>query len=227
MGNNNSNGGSGGNENGGGRGGGGGNAGRYHARNSNKYEHSHHQPVQLSHEMKMSFMEELGISLDECRDQLKHLERDFRKADSNLTQEFRIRRSSGSDGSSLKYPPNSTRVDKLVIDQQREHQKVESLIGRIERLGFTPMHPNVGVALDLWLTGIKDLRNVRKNELANLSESPHMHNNGSKSHMQGDICNLIACVKELTKNTRAARTIVWCALQMLYASIPNGSGSGE
>lgn len=62
---------------------------------------------------------------------------------------------------------------------------MESLIGRIERLGFTPMHPNVGVALDLWLSGIKDLRNVRKNELANMSESPHIHNNGSKSHMQG------------------------------------------
>jgi len=92
--------------------------------------------------------------------------------------------------------------------------------------GFTPMHPNVGVALDLWLTGIKDLRNVRKNELANLSEIPHLHN-GSKSHLQGDICSLIACVKELTKHTRSARTIVWCALQMLYASIPSGSSSGE
>ena len=61
---------------------------------------------------------------------------------------------------------------------------MESLIGRIERLGFTPMHPNVGVALDLWLSGIKDLRNVRKNELANLSEGSHIHS-GSKSHMQG------------------------------------------
>lgn len=203
---------------------------RYHAVGDNRYrmrnKYEQIQPVQMSYDMKMSFMEELGISLDECRDQLKHLERDFRKADTSLTQEFRLRRSSGSDSGSLKYPPNSTRVDKLVIDQQREHQKVESLIGRIERLGFTPMHPNVGVALDLWLTGIKDLRNVRKNELANLSESPHIHN-GTKSHMQGDICNLITCVKELTKHTRSARTIVWCALQMLYASIPNGSSSGE
>lgn len=191
-----------------------------------KYEHVQ-QPVQMSYDLKMSLMEELGICLDECRDQLKHLERDYRKADTSLIQEFRLRRSSGSDGGSLKYPTNSTRVDKLIIDEQKEHQKVESLIGRIERLGFTPMHPNVGVTLDLWLTGIKDLRNVRKNELANLSEIPHLHNSGTKSHLQGDICNLIACVKELTKQTRSARTIVWCALQMLYASIQGASSSGE
>ena len=42
-----------------------------------------------------------------------------------------------------------------------------------------------------------------------------------------DICNLIACVKEITKQTRSARTIVWCALQMLYANIQAGSSGGE
>merc|ERR550534_590974 len=145
------------------------------------YHHHHHhhhyqqqqQTLQMTYDLKMSYLEELGICLDECRDQMKHLERDYRKADTSLIQEFRLRRSSGSENGSLKYPPNSTRVDKLIIDEQREHQKVESLIGRIERLGFTPMHSNVGVTLDLWLTSIKDLRNVRKNEIANLAELPH------------------------------------------------------
>jgi len=191
-----------------------------------KYENVQ-QATQMSYDMKMSLMEELGICLDECRDQLKHLERDYRKADTSLIQEFRLRRSSGGDGGLLKYPTNSTRVDKLIIDEQKEHQKVESLIGRIERLGFMPMHPNVGVTLDLWLTGIKDLRYVRKSELANLAELPHLQSSGTKSHLQEDICSLIACVKELTKQTRSARTIVWCALQMLYASIQGASSGGE
>lgn len=198
----------------------------YNLKKQNSYEQVHQQPVHMNYDLNTSFMEELGICIDECRDQLKHLERDYRKADASLIEEFRLRRSSGSESGNLKYPPNSTRVDKLIIDEQKEHQKVESLIGRIERLGFTPMHPNVGIALDLWLTGIKDLRNVRKNELANLSELPYLHN-GSRSHLQGDTCHLITCVKELTKHTRSARTIVWCALQMLYASMPGGSGSGE
>lgn len=58
---------------------------------------------------------------------------------------------------------------------------MESLIGRIERLGFTPLHSNVGVTLDLWLGAIKDLRGARKNELANMSDT----NSGySKSHTQ-------------------------------------------
>ena len=47
-------------------------------RNHGKYHHQQH-PVQMSYDLKMSLMEELGICLDECRDQLKHLERDYRK----------------------------------------------------------------------------------------------------------------------------------------------------
>ena len=44
-----------------------------------------------------------------------------------------------------------------------------------------------------------------------------------------DVCNLIGSVKELTKHTRTARTIVWCALQMLYANASScaSSGSGD
>ena len=63
---------------------------------------------------------------------------------------------------------------------------MESLIGRIERLGFTPMHPNVGVTLDLWLAGIKELRNARKVELANINDTQNIHS-GSKSHTQTGI----------------------------------------
>ena len=48
------------------------------ARGNGKYEHAQ-QPIQMSYDLKMSLMEELGICLDECRDQLKHLERDYRK----------------------------------------------------------------------------------------------------------------------------------------------------
>jgi len=203
---------------------------RYHMDNNQRRRYRNHEPVmQIAYEAKMSVLEELGIALDECRDQLRHLDRDYRKADLNLSQEFRLRKSSLGDGSPTKYPANSSRVDKLIVEQQREHQKVESLIGRIERLGFTPMHPNVGVTLDLWLSAIKDLRNVRKNEIANITDTHGLHrgHGGGKSHTQTDAFNLVSAVKELTKLTRSARTIVWCAMQILYANCSTGSSSGE
>ena len=43
------------------------------------------------------------------------------------------------------------------------------------------MHPNVGVSLDLWQAGIKDLRNTRRNEMASMSDGASY---GSKSHAQ-------------------------------------------
>ena len=41
-----------------------------------------------------------------------------------LSRDFRLRKSSMGDSQSTKYPANSTRVDKLITDQLKEHQKV-------------------------------------------------------------------------------------------------------
>jgi len=199
----------------------------YKVRGKHPSQHHHHAPPHMfMYNGSVSYVEELGIGLDECKDQLRHLERDCKKADLNLLQNFRVRKPS-VESYTNKYPSNSTRVDKLVIDQDREHQKVESLIGRIERLGFTPMHPNVGVALDCWLAAIKDLRNTRKNEIANMHDITGNIHGAGKSHTQEDICNLIGSVKELTRHTRSARTIVWCALQMLFSSNSSAASSGS
>lgn len=191
------------------------------------HSNHHHHRLEVSYEVRMSYLEELGIALDECRDQLRHLEKDYKKADVTLSRDFRLRKSSSGDIPSNKYPPNSTRVDKLISDELKEHQKIESLIGRIERLGFTPMHPNVGVTLDSWLASIKDLRNTRKNEMASLVDTHNNIHYGSKSLAQTDVCNLIKCVKDVTKHTRSARTVVWCAMQMLYANTTSNSASGD
>lgn len=51
-------------------------------------------------------------------------------------------------------------------------RQVESLIGRIERLGRRPLHSNVGVALDRWLACIKELQSLRKNEINSGHGSP-------------------------------------------------------
>ena len=58
--------------------------GHHHHNHNNHHHHNHnnrhypnyHHP---SYETKMGFLEELGIALDECRDQLRHLERDYKK----------------------------------------------------------------------------------------------------------------------------------------------------
>ena len=57
---------------------------------------------------------------------------------------------------------------------------MESLIGRIERLGRRPLHSNVGVALDRWLACIRELQGLRKNEM-NHSPGTHVGSYGCKS----------------------------------------------
>jgi len=52
---------------------------RYRGPRQHNRPHYHHHHPELSYEVKMSYLEELGISLDECRDQLRHLERDCKK----------------------------------------------------------------------------------------------------------------------------------------------------
>ncbi|XP_047135937.1 uncharacterized protein LOC100202967 [Hydra vulgaris] len=168
------------------------------------------------YDLQVTYLEKLGISLDTCFDQLRHLDRDNRKADSSLSQSCCLRKSS-SDLTSTKYPSNSTRVDKLVMDQEKEHQKVESLIGRIERQGLTPLHLNIGLTLDQWHTAIKELRNTRKSELASISDVPSEYS-GGKSHRESDMAKLIDAVYKLAKHTRAVRTSVWCAMQMFYGN---------
>ena len=72
----------------------------------------------------------------------------------------------------------------LFVSKTKFFLQVESLIGRIERLGFTPMHPNVGITLDSWFTSIKDLRSARKNEITNMHEMNDGIHSVSRSHTQ-------------------------------------------
>ena len=77
--------------------------------------------------------------------------------------------------------------------------QVESLIGRIERLGRSPLHSNVGVALDRWLACIRELQNLRKDEINN-SPGSHVGSYGCKSYDdRGRFFLLSQCLNRLNK----------------------------
>eukprot|EP00794_Sanderia_malayensis_P003271 gene3271-3753_t len=172
----------------------------------------------MSRDEMMTAAKRLGSGLDECLDQLRHLERECRKAEQELSRIYPSRRrSSTSTGNHHSRVPSSpTRVDKMIYEQLKVHDKIESLIGRIERLSRTPLHSNVGVALDRWLACIKELQNLRKDEITN-SPVSNSTSYGCKSYDDKDLLALANCVKDLVVHTRAARTTVWCATQMLHA----------
>jgi len=174
--------------------------------------------ILASHECMMPAAKRLGSGLDECLEQLRHLEKECRKAEQELSKIYPPRRRSSSNGGvyHTRLPTNPTRVDKMIIEQLKVHNKVESLIGRIERLGRRPLHSNVGVALDRWLACIRELQGLRKNEM-NHSPGTHVGSYGCKSFNDQDLLMLGACVKELAAHTREARTTVWCATQMLHS----------
>ncbi|XP_065053089.1 uncharacterized protein LOC135682225 [Rhopilema esculentum] len=180
-------------------------------------KHKNGQVIPSREEM-MSAGKRLGSGLDECLEQLRHLERECRKAEQELSKVYPSRRRSSSSGGGYhtRMSSNPTRVDKMIHEQIKVHDKVESLIGRIERLGRRPLHSNVGVALDKWLACIRELQNLRKNEI-NSSPGSHVGSYGCKSYDDRDLLALGSCIKSLVTHTREARTTVWCATQMLHA----------
>lgn len=72
--------------------------------------------------------------------------------------------------------------------------QVESLVGRVERVGSMPLHPNVGVAIDRWLACIRELQTLRKDELSTLLCQHGSQHYGSKSYIEKGLAMLGASV---------------------------------
>ncbi|XP_028415365.1 uncharacterized protein LOC114538385, partial [Dendronephthya gigantea] len=159
---------------------------------------------------------ELHIRIDQCYEQLRHLEKERRKAEVDISKFWPTRRvSSGCvNVSTGRLHHSPSRVDKLLIDVQKEHAKVEALVGRIERIRHSPLNINISESVDDMMACIRRLQSSRKDEI-NVATGRHKSVTGMRSPDGRDIISLISSVRDLSVKTRGCRTAVWCASQLV------------
>jgi len=174
---------------------------------------------------KSPFSSELHMRLDDCYEQLRCLEKERKKAETDISHLWSSRKfSSPGNCVNFRLPINPSRVDKMVIDQLREHAKVESLVSRIERIRHSRLHQSISESVEQWQQTIKELQAKRKEELvcgSNGIVGRSRLGPGARSNDNSDILGLVSAVKDVCQHTRAMRTTVWCALHLVTCeSIP-------
>uniref|UniRef100_A0A667WY00 Uncharacterized protein n=1 Tax=Myripristis murdjan TaxID=586833 RepID=A0A667WY00_9TELE len=158
-------------------------------------------------------MSQLHFCLEECNEQLRCLEKERKKTEAILTKIFPGKPTAAVTNATLpKTPPNPTRVDHLIVNQIREHARVVSLMGKMERLCSIPLPAHLHSTLDRHYMAISVTQTRRKEEFVDMSKGQRQ--GGAPFREDRDAILLAVALKDLCAATSKSRTALWCALQM-------------
>lgn len=164
---------------------------------------------------------ELHVNIEECLYQLKCLEVERKKIETELSYLNMNKQTSKP----LLNPPivqlprlstNPSRVDRLIIDSLKEHTKTCLLISRIDHLNGTLFFSNMQSVLNRWLNSIQNVQARRNDEIINNSNRQRLTLNQPAVRVQDekDVSLLANAVSLLAKTNKKARTVLWCAWQI-------------
>lgn len=158
-------------------------------------------PIDLSYD--------LSYQLDRCQEQVKLMERERRKGEQGLSQLFPGKKISGNNSIPVpKLPLKPTRVDRLIVDQVKEHAKIFTLISLMEQLSGNLANEMLS-KIQAWLEALRALQTARQEETVAAAGGPDSNASLVRREASGPAVSF--AVKQLCAATRTARTTFWSA----------------